>query len=101
LFAITDPIAERARKVSGTTFRSIGDIAREQRILHNDADYVDPHDILAELRDNNLVVVSIMRQVHAVYKQYADVATTSLLEVWSDATEPRTWFLFERTRVSS
>jgi starvation-inducible DNA-binding protein len=95
LFAMTDPIAERARKIGGTTLRSIGHIARQQRILDNDADYVDPRDMLAELRDDNKLLVTIMRQVHNVCDTYGDVATASLLENWIDETERRTWFLFE------
>ena len=98
LFAMTDPIAERARKIGGTTLRSIGQISRRQRILDNDADYVDPQDMLAELRDDNKQLVSIMREVHDVCDTYGDVATASLLEVWIDESEKRAWFLFETTR---
>jgi starvation-inducible DNA-binding protein len=98
IFAMTDPIAERARKIGGTTLRSIGDIARRQRIPDNDADYVDPRDMLAELRDDNQRLTSIMREVHDVCDDHGDVATTSLLEVWIDETERRTWFLYEATR---
>jgi starvation-inducible DNA-binding protein len=98
LFAMTDPIAERARKIGGTTLRSIGGIARQQRILDNDADYVEPQDMLAELRDDNKQLVSIMREVHNVCDEYGDVATASVLETWIDETERRTWFLFESTR---
>ncbi len=81
LFAMTDPIAERARKIGGTTLRSIGHIARQQRILDNDAAYVEPQDMLAELRDDNKQLTSIMRAVHNVCDTYGDVATASLLEV--------------------
>jgi starvation-inducible DNA-binding protein len=95
IFAMTDPIAERARKIASTTLRSIGQVARTQRIKDNDADYVDPQDMLAELRDNNLHLTSIMRQVHNTCDEYHDVATASLLEVWIDETERRTWFLYE------
>ncbi len=98
LFAMTDPIAERARKIGGTTLRSIGHIARQQRILDNDADYVGPHAMLAELRDDNKQLTSIMREVHNVSDTHGDVATSSLLENWIDETERRTWFLFEMTR---
>src|SRR5579863_213329 len=98
IFDMTDDVAERARKIGGATLRSIGDIARRQRILDNDADYVDPKDMLAELRDDNERLTSIMRQVHNVCDEYGDVATASLLEVWIDETERRTWFLFEATR---
>lgn len=95
IFAMTDPIAERARKIGGTTLRSIGHIARLRRIPDNDADYVDPQDMLAELRDDNLQLTIAMRQVHFTCDEYHDVATTSLLEVWIDETERRTWFLYE------
>ena len=98
LFAMTDPIAERARKIGGTTLRSIGDISRRQRLLDNDAEYVDPKDMLAELRDDNKSLTQEMRAVHNVCDEYGDVATASLLEVWIDETERRTWFLFEATR---
>ena len=94
IFAMTDPIAERARKIGGMTLRSIGDIARRQRILDNDADYVDPQDMLAELRDDNKSLTAAMREVHDVCDDYGDVATASLLEIWIDETERRTWFLF-------
>ena len=92
---MTDPIAERARKIGGTTLRSIGDIARLKRIADNDADYVTPQDMLAELRDDNLRLTSAMREVHNTCDTYGDVATASLLEVWIDETERRTWFLYE------
>jgi starvation-inducible DNA-binding protein len=98
IFAMTDPIAERARKIGGKTLRSIGDIARQQRLLDNDADYVEPQAMLAELRDDNKQLVVSMRQVHDVCDEYGDVATASALEVWIDETERRTWFLFESTR---
>ena len=100
LFAMTDPIAERARKIGGTTIRSIGQIARQSRILDNDADYVDPKDMLSELREDNQQLVAAMRQVHDLCDQYGDVATASLLENWIDETERRTWFLFETTRAA-
>lgn len=95
IFAMTDPIAERARKLGGPTLRSIGQITRLQRIADNDAEYVDAQDMLAELKDNNLSLTSAMRQVHNVCEECHDVATTSLLEVWIDETERRTWFLHE------
>ncbi len=98
LFAMTDPIAERARKIGGTTLRSVGQIAREQRIKGNDADYVTAQDMLSELRDDNKQLTSILRQVHGVCDNYGDVATASLIETWIDETERRTWFLFESTR---
>jgi starvation-inducible DNA-binding protein len=98
IFAMTDPIAERARKIGGPTLRSIGQIAREQRIKDNNAEYVTPQDMLAELRDDNKQLTSILRQTHNVCEKYGDVATSSLIEVWIDETERRTWFLFESTR---
>lgn len=99
LFAITDPIAERTRKVGGKTLRSIGHIARLQRIPDNDADYVEPQDMLAELRDDNIRLTSAMRQVHVVCEELRDIATASLLEVWIDEAERRTWFLYEAGRT--
>src|ERR1700674_916990 len=95
LFAMTDPIAERVRKVGGTTLRSIGDIARKQRVLDNDAEYVEPEDMLAELREDNQALTARLREAHGVCEEHEDVATTSLIEVWIDETERRTWFLFE------
>jgi starvation-inducible DNA-binding protein len=99
IFAMTDDIAERARKIGGVTLRSIGDISRHQRLADNDADYVTPQDMLAELRDDNQRLTTSMREVHNVCDDYGDVATASLLENWIDETERRTWFLFEATRV--
>ncbi|WP_454625044.1 Dps family protein [Bradyrhizobium cenepequi] len=101
IFAMSDPIAERARKIGGTTIRSIGQISRQQRILDNDADYVDPQDMLAELGSDNQQLTREMRQVHNVCDEYGDVATASLLENWIDETERRTWFLYEATRNRS
>ncbi|KRB55363.1 DNA starvation/stationary phase protection protein [Rhizobium sp. Root708] len=98
LFAITDPLAERARKLGGTTLRSIGDIARRQRITDNDADFVHPHGMLAELREDNASLVASMRALHETCDEYGDVATASLLENWIDEGERRTWFLFEILR---
>ena len=98
IFAMTDPLAERARKLGGTTLRSIGHVARQQRISDNDAEYVEPNDMLAELREDNQKLVAEMRQVHNVCDEYGDVATASLLEVWIDETERRVWLLFESTR---
>jgi len=98
IFATTDAIAERARKIGGTTLRSIGHIGRLQRINDNDADYVTPEDMLAELRDDNKQLVSLLRETHDVCSEHNDFATTSLLEVWIDEAERRTWFLFETTR---
>ena len=98
LFAMTDPIAERARKIGGTTLRSIGQIAKETRVSDNDADYVDPLDMLAELRDDNNDLVGRMREVHDLCDEHGDIATASLLENWVDETERRVWFLFETGR---
>ena len=98
IFAITDDIAERARKIGGTTIRSTGQIAREQRILDNDADYVEPQDMLAELRSDNQQLTAEMRRVHELCDEYGDVATASLLENWIDEAERRVWFLYEAGR---
>ena len=98
IFAMTDPIAERARKLGGTTLRSIGDITRHQRLSDNDAPFVTPSDMLAELREDNLRLVDFMRATHGMCDGYGDVATASLLEVWIDETERRAWFLFESGR---
>lgn len=98
IFAMTDAIAERSRKVGGGTIRSISDIARRQRILDNNAEYVDPIDMLAELHGDNRQLVAEMRRVHELCSAYSDVATTSLLEVWIDETERRSWFLYETSR---
>ena len=97
-FAMTDAIAERVRKIGGATLRSIGHIARLQRLLDNDAAFVSPSTMLAELRDDNKRLTAYMRETHALCEEHNDVATASLLEVWIDETERRTWFLFEATR---
>ncbi len=98
IFAIADPIAERARKVGGGTLRSVGHIGRLQRIKDNDADYVSPQDMLAELRDDNMQLAAHMRTLHDLCDEHRDVATASLLEVWIDEAERRVWFLFEASR---
>ena len=98
ILAMTDPMAERARKIGGTTLRSIGQIAKESRIADNDADYVDPLDMLAELRDDNGELIGRMREVHDLCDEHNDVATASLLENWIDESEKRVWFLFESGR---
>lgn len=98
IFAITDDMAERARKVGGTTLRSIGQIAKLKHIEDNDADFVTPEDMLAELKEDNLLLTQRMRETHDVCDEHGDVATTSLLENWIDEAERRTWFLFEATR---
>ncbi|HEY4200944.1 MAG TPA: DNA starvation/stationary phase protection protein [Devosiaceae bacterium] len=98
IFAITDDVAERARKIGGTTLRSIGQISRLQRIPDNDAEYVTPNDMLAELAQDNEKFASLLRAAHAVAEEHNDVGTTSAIEVWIDEAERRTWFLFETTR---
>jgi starvation-inducible DNA-binding protein len=95
IFAMTDPIAERVRKIGGSTITSIGHIARLQRVLDNDVSYVVPEDMLAELCEDNKTLAARLRGAHNVCDEYRDVATASLLEVWIDETERRTWFLFE------
>ena len=99
LYAMSDPIAERIRKVGGNTLRSIGHIARLQRVKDNDADYVDPLDMLAELREDNQQLAARLREVHDVVDEARDIATASLIENWIDETERRTWFLFEASRT--
>ena len=98
IFDATDAIAERARKIGGTTIRSIGHIARMQRIPDNDAEYVDAQDMLAELREDNGQLAAEMRAVHGTCDELGDVATASLLEVWIDEAERRIWFLYEASR---
>jgi starvation-inducible DNA-binding protein len=98
IYATTDPIAERVRKLGGTTIRSIGHIARLSRVLDNDAEYVEPLDMLAELRDDNQSLAARMRETHGLCDELRDVATASFLEVWIDEAERRTWFLFEASR---
>jgi starvation-inducible DNA-binding protein len=98
LFAMTDPIAERVRKIGHATLRSIGDIGRTQRLLDNVAEFVEPPDMLAELREDNLALTARLREVHDVCDSGGDVASASLVEVWIDETERRTWFLFEAAR---
>jgi len=99
IFAMTDDIAERVRKIGGATIRSIGQVARLQRLSDNDADYVDPPDMLAELREDNRAILASMRGAHDLCAEENDVATTSLLETWIDETERRIWFLFETGRT--
>jgi starvation-inducible DNA-binding protein len=98
IFAATDPIAERVRKLGGTTLRSVGHIARLQRSADNDAEYVTALDMLSELREDNVQLAGRMRETHALCDEHGDVATASLLEVWIDQAERRAWFLFETTR---
>jgi starvation-inducible DNA-binding protein len=98
IFAATDDIAERARKIGGVTLRSIGQAAAMTRILGNDAEFVDPGDMLAELRDDNALLVAKMLEAHALCDRYEDVATASLIENWIDQAERRVWFLYEASR---
>ena len=98
IFAMTDDIAERVRKIGGATIRSVGDIARLQRIHDNDQEFVDPHEMLIELHKDNLSLVESMRAAHEVTERAGDFATTSMIEVWIDQSERRAWFLFETTR---
>ena len=98
IFAMTDDIAERARKIGGTTIRSIGHIATVKHIEDNDADFVTAEDMLAELKEDNLALTQRMRQTRNVCDEHGDVATASLIENWIDEAERRTWFLFETTR---
>jgi starvation-inducible DNA-binding protein len=98
LYAMTDPIAERIRKLGGLTIKSIGQISRIQRVLDNDADYVDPADMIAELAEDNQTLAARLREAHNVCDEHRDVSTASLIEVWIDETERRTWFLTEIKR---
>ncbi|MFZ5779122.1 MAG: Dps family protein [Pseudomonadota bacterium] len=96
--AMVDVIAERVRKIGASTIKSVGHIARLQRVLDNDADYVTPHDMLAELREDNQQLVKHMRILHDLCDEHGDVASASLIENWIDETEKRVWFLFETGR---
>src|SRR5216683_8418615 len=98
IFAMTDPIAERVRKIGASTITSIGHIAGLQRVLDNDVSYVVPEDMLAELCEDNKTLAARLREAHNVCDDYRDVGTASLIEVWIDETERRTWFLFEAGR---
>jgi len=98
IFGMTDPIAERVRKLGGGTIRPIGHIGRLQRVADNDAEYVEPLDMLAELREDNKELAARLRETHELCDEHRDVATASLIEVWIDETQRRTWFLFESSR---
>ncbi|MER9234169.1 DNA starvation/stationary phase protection protein [Mesorhizobium sp. M0622] len=98
IVAMTDPLAERVRALGAGTIKSIGDISRRQRLQDNDADFVHPHEMLAELRQDNATLVASMRPMHDLCDEYGDVATGSLLENWIDESEKRVWFLFETLR---
>ena len=99
IFEMTDPLAERVRKLGGMTLHSIGHISRAQRVKDNDADYVTPQAMLAELCEDNKNMAAHIRESHAICDDAHDIATASLLEVWADETERRTWFLFEASRA--
>lgn len=101
LLGMTDPVAERVRKLGATTIRSISHITRAQRILDNDADYVEPLDMLAELREDNRSLAARLREVHGLCEKHHDIGSASLIETWVDETERRTWFLFETTRAGT
>jgi starvation-inducible DNA-binding protein len=101
IIAMTDPLAERARALGAGTIKSIGDISRRQRLQDNDADFVHPHAMLAELREDNATLVASMRSTHDLCDEYGDVATASLLENWIEEGEKRIWFLFETLRGSN
>lgn len=101
LFAMTDDIAERVRKIGGTTLRSIGQIAKMQRVSDNDALYVEPLGMIAELREDNKALAQRLREAHGVCDEHRDIGTASLIEVWVDETERRTWFLFETGRAGT
>ena len=98
LFAMTDAIAERVRKIGGLTLRSISHIGKLQRVQDNNAEFVEPSDMLAELRDDNKTLAASLREAHNVCEEHRDLATASLMEVWIDETERRTWFLYESSR---
>jgi len=98
IFATTDPLAERARKLGGTTIRSIGHIKSLQRVLDNDADFVTAADMIAELRDDNVDLAGRLRELHGLCEEHGDIASASLIEVWTDEAERRAWFLFETSQ---
>ncbi|WP_375274783.1 Dps family protein [Methylorubrum thiocyanatum] len=101
IFAIIDAVGERARKIGGTTLRSLGQAEQLKRVPDNNADYVSPLEMLKELRDDNKALTANMRELHGVTDDANDVSTTSLLEEWIDQSEERTWFLYEATREAT
>ena len=101
LLAMTDDIAERVRKIGGMTLHSVGQISKMQRVTDNDAEYVEPLDMIAELRDDNKEFAARLREAHNVCEEYRDLATASIIENWIDETERRTWFLFETSRTGT
>ncbi len=100
IFAMTDVLAERVRKIGQVTLRSVGDIARRQRVLDNDAPFVTPQDMLAELREDNGDLAKRMREAHGMMDEHNDVATAGLLETYIDETERRAWFLYEGSHAA-
>lgn len=98
ILAMSDPVAERVRKLGRPTLRSIREIADRQRVADNDEEFVEPHQMLAELRQDNQDLVAHLRQTHGICEEHGDIATASLTEVWTDEAERRAWFLFEATR---
>jgi starvation-inducible DNA-binding protein len=98
ILAVTDAVAERVRKTGNTTLRSVGDIARRQQISDNDADFVAPADMLAELREDNLKLVEAFRAVKQAAEDAGDNATSGIVDEWTDQAEERAWFLFEASR---
>jgi starvation-inducible DNA-binding protein len=98
IFAMTDVVAERGRKIGGNTLRSIGDVSRRQRLRDNDEEMLTPQKMLSELREDNSLLTGYLRETHEICAKYNDVATTSLIEVWIDETERRTWFLAQTAR---
>ncbi len=101
LFAMTDDMAERVRKIGGMTLHSIGEISKMQRVTDNDAGYVEPLDMIAELREDNKELAARLREAHELCEEHRDIATASLIETWIDETERRTWFLFETARTGT
>lgn len=101
IFAMTDPIAERIRKLGGATLKSIGQISELQRLHDNDEDYVEPQEMLTELKEDNQKLVVEFRKAHQICEENGDIATASLIEVWIDETERRVWFLFEASRAKN
>ncbi|MGD0026124.1 MAG: DNA starvation/stationary phase protection protein [Xanthobacteraceae bacterium] len=100
IFATTDELAERVRKIGGTTLRSIGHIGKLQSIKDNDADFIPAQEMLRELMGDNKIVAAAMREAHEIAEKHEDAATAGLLETFIDATEKRTWFLFEASRTA-
>src|SRR5262249_5830315 len=100
IFAITDAIAERGRKIGGATLRSIGDISRHQRLSDNNEHFVSPKDMLIELRDDNRSLIAYLRETHSAWVRFGDIGTASLIEVWIDEAERRAWFLAETVSSS-